>query len=357
MREIRIGEREAGMRFSNYLKRILQEAPSGFIFKMLRKKNITLNGAKSDGTDKIAAGDSVKLFLADETMEKFGFRMTEPAPEKETAGTGSLGQSAAPAAGPGPAPGKPLPELQVLYEDKDVIFFLKPAGLLSQKASPEDISVNECLIDYLIRSGQIKRADLKLVRPSVCHRLDRNTSGVIGAGKTAAGLKMLSALLADRRLVKEYLCPAAGTVGKAGMYKAYLTKDHSGNIVSVKAEPPGELVRTGIAPLAHKDGITLLKVHLVTGKSHQIRAHLAAMGHPVLGDRKYGDEAFNKQFAPELPKYSLMLHSWKITFPDAEDVPENLRGRTVAAPPYDAWRRRGGGCGRIISELLKEAGI
>ncbi len=356
MREIRIGEREAGMRFSNYLKRILPEAPSGFIFKMLRKKNITLNGAKSDGTDKIAAGDSVKLFLADDTMEKFGFRPAEVSPEKESAAE-IHGQRVASAAGNVPVQGKPLPELKVLYEDKDVIFFLKPAGLLSQKASPEDISVNECLIDYLIKSGQIERADLKLVRPSVCHRLDRNTSGVIGAGKTAAGLKTLSALLADRRLVKEYLCPAAGKVEKAGMYKAYLTKDHSGNIVSVKAEPPGDIVRTGITPLAYKDGVSLLKIHLVTGKSHQIRAHLAAMGHPVLGDRKYGDEAFNKQFAPELPKYSLMLHSWKITFPDAEDVPENLKGRTVAAPPYDAWRRRGGGCGRLISELLKEAGI
>ena len=356
MREIKIGEREAGMRFSNYLKRILPEAPSGFIFKMLRKKNITLNGAKSDGTDKIAAGDSVKLFLADDTLEKFGFRQTEPGPakqpERDTAGV----RAAVPAA-ESTGQRRALPALKVLYENKDVIFFLKPAGLLSQKSAPEDISVNECLIDYLIRSGQITKSDLRLVRPSVCHRLDRNTSGVIGAGKTAAGLAMLSALLSDRRLVKEYLCPVAGKVEKAGMYRAWLSKDHSGNIVSVKAEPPGDMIRTGITPLAYQDGITLLKVHLVTGKSHQIRAHLAAMGHPVLGDRKYGKEAFNRQFAPELPKYSLMLHSWRITFPDAEDVPEDLRGRTITAPPSEAWKRRGGDCGRVTAELLNKAGI
>ena len=248
-----------------------------------------------------------------------------------------------------------LPALKVLYENKDVIFFLKPAGLLSQKSAPEDISVNECLIDYLIRSGQITKSDLRLVRPSVCHRLDRNTSGVIGAGKTAAGLAMLSALLSDRRLVKEYLCPVAGKVEKAGMYRAWLSKDHSGNIVSVKAEPPGDMIRTGITPLAYQDGITLLKVHLVTGKSHQIRAHLAAMGHPVLGDRKYGEETFNRKFAPELPKYSLMLNSWRITFPDAEDVPEDLRGRTITAPPSEAWKRRGGDCGRVVTALLKTA--
>ena len=151
MREMRIGPNEAGQRFDKYLKKYLKEAGSGFLYKMLRKKNITLNGARAEGSEKLKEGDLVRFFLADETIEKFRGAKWEPASCGEDASCGkdvSCGEDAV-------YSGKMRAQIRVIYEDDAILLADKPAGLLTQKASPQDDSLNDWLIAYLLSSGAL----------------------------------------------------------------------------------------------------------------------------------------------------------------------------------------------------------
>ena len=168
MKELIIHDNEAGQRLDKLLRKYLSEAPGSFIYKMLRKKNIVLNGKKATGNEHLRKGDSVKLFLADDTIAKFQ------------------------------AAGKTVEEnikntvkLDVIYEDQNVIFINKPSGMLSQKAKETDVSVVENVTAYLLESGQLTKENLHTFRPSICNRLDRNTSGLIVAGKSLAGLQQM----------------------------------------------------------------------------------------------------------------------------------------------------------------------
>ena len=152
-------------------------APKSFFYKMMRKKNITLNGKKAQGKEQLKQGDVVKLFLSDETVEKFRPKQTVYARKK----------------------------LDILYEDRHTLFVNKPAGMLSQKAKPSDQSLVEYLTAYLLESGQLTEEELRTFHPSVCNRLDRNTSGIVAAGKTLAALQTLSAMFRERS-VRNIIC-------------------------------------------------------------------------------------------------------------------------------------------------------
>ena len=164
MKEFSISSKEAGQRMDKYLFKILNQASKGFVYKMLRKKNIVLNGKKATGNEHLKKGDSVKLFLADDTIAKFQ----------------AVGKTVEESI-------KNTVKLDVIYEDQNVIFINKPSGMLSQKAKEADVSVVENVTAYLLESGQLTRENLKTFRPSICNRLDRNTSGQIVAGKSLAG--------------------------------------------------------------------------------------------------------------------------------------------------------------------------
>lgn len=317
MREFEIGANEAGQRFDKYLKKLLSNAPGSFVYKMLRKKNIVLNGKKADGTEKLVVGDAVKLFLADETFEKFsGGNRTLSEYE-------SLKQLFY-------ALQKKGEILQVVYEDANVILINKPVGLLSQKSTPQDISANEQILAYLIGKGELTEEMLRTFKPSVCNRLDRNTSGLLAAGKTLKGLQDLSKAFKERTVRKYYRCIVKGQIHENAYIKGWLVKDEKKNKVSVtSAEPMAtaevspQQIETEYRPIEIADGFTLLEVHLITGRSHQIRAHLASIGHPILGDYKYGDLRLNEVLNQRLHVKSQLLHAYRMEFPD---------GQTVIAP-------------------------
>ena len=171
MKSITVNKNEAGQRLDKLLGKYLNLAGKGFLYKMMRKKNIVLNGKKCDGSEKLAEGDEIKLFLADETIEKFSEVKIQKV--KKT-------------------------KLHIIYEDEHVLLINKPSGMLSQKAKEQDESLVEYLIDYLLDSGKLTKEDLRSFRPSVCNRLDRNTSGLVAAGCSLAGLQKLSAMLSLR---------------------------------------------------------------------------------------------------------------------------------------------------------------
>lgn len=314
MREFTITPNEANQRFDKYLKKLLCNAPGSFIYKMLRKKNIVLNGKKADGTEKLNAGDGVKLFLSEDTFEKFSGNGKTTTEFEELRKLSSLLKQ-----------GKP--ELQVVYEDVHVIIINKPSGMLSQKAEAADISANEYLLAYLIGKGELTEEMMRTFKPSVCNRLDRNTSGLLIAGKTLEGLQQMAKALKQRSLQKYYRCIVAGEITEASYLKGWLKKDEKNNQVTVAKEHPKEdaehtgktenylPIETEYRPIQRLNGYTELEVHLITGRSHQIRAHLASVGHPILGDLKYGKKQINDRFKKEVQVTSQLLHAYRMVFP------------------------------------------
>ncbi len=300
MKEIVINENEAGQRLDKFLGKLLKEAPASFYYKMLRKKNIVLNGKKATGNEKLTAGDSVKLFLSDETFEKFAGKRQ----------TNDLAASV------------PNIALEIVYEDHDVLAINKPAGMLSQKAKKEDISANEYILQYLLESGTITRASLHTFKPSVCNRLDRNTSGILVAGKTLNGLQQMSKAFRERSMEKYYLAIVAGHISKPRRIEGFLKKDEKNNQVTILSEPSNDAkpIITEYRPLKLVGQVTLLEVHLITGRSHQIRAHLASIGHPVIGDTKYGNPRLNREFLKNAGVTHQLLHAYRLFLADGTKI-------------------------------------
>ena len=206
------------------------------------------------------------------------------------------------------------------------------------------------LADYLLDSGKLKKEDLACFRPSVCNRLDRNTSGIVAAGRSLPGLQIMSEVIKDRSLGKYYVCVVRGIVKGEARIEGWLTKNEKTNQVSIrKEETPGSLlIRTAYRPLASGNGYTLLEVHLITGRSHQIRAHLASIGHPIAGDPKYGDPRVNEEVKKRFGVRSQMLHAWRLVMPETISEPLSyLAGKEFTAPMPAEMKR--------MEEMMKSA--
>lgn len=303
MQQLTITDLEAGQRLNKYMMKYLNQAPSSFIYKMLRKKNITRNDKKASGDEILECGDVIKVFLADETIEKFRVEGSAQASRQKSGIT-----------------------LQILYQDPDILAVHKPVGVLSQKAQKDDYSINEAIVDYCLSMRILTVKQLETFHPSISNRLDRNTSGIILAGISLKGSQTLARILKGHTCEKYYYTIVAGEMKQCIHEKAYIVKDTKKNQSKIqKHESPGaSMIETAFTPLCTKNGFTLLQVQLFTGKSHQIRAHLQSLGYPMAGDTKYGNPAVNRKLRERYHLNHQLLHAGRLVLLDIPEITDPL---------------------------------
>lgn len=289
MVSINITKQQAGQKLHKYVLKYLNAAPASFIYKMLRKKNIVLNDKKAKGDEILQEGDTIILYLADDTVAKFRNASEEAVNDKPIKNN----------------------NLQVLYQNEDILVVHKPVGILSQKAKQSDYSINEQIIDYCIEKKLITTDTLTTFKPSVCNRLDRNTSGIILAGISMAGSQNLSRILKSRDVDKYYYTIVNGKLDSTIHDIAYICKDKDQNMSKVVHSKTDGYTRieTYFEPIEVVENYTLVRVKLITGKSHQIRAHLAFLGYPIIGDLRYGDKAINERLRKDFKLKNQLLHA------------------------------------------------
>ncbi|MDD4842998.1 MAG: RluA family pseudouridine synthase [Anaerotignum sp.] len=308
MKEIKITKNEENQRLDKFLLKYMNKASKAFIYKLLRKKRIKYNGKKAEGNELLQAGDSLSLYLSEETMASFMEEKIVPEAVRHFA---------------------------VIYEDDDVLAVAKPAGLLThpEKSEDKDTLIDQVLF-YLYQNGQYTPSLESTFTPALCNRLDRNTSGIVLAGKTLKGVQGLNEAIREKQVDKYYLTMVVGEIKEAGEISSFLSKDEGKNQVRVSDEAgtDGKESITRYRPVAYSNGYTLLEIQLITGKTHQIRAHMQDMKHAVVGDRKYGDPKVNQEFRQSFGLSNQFLHGARLVFSNIGGSLGYLKGKTLTAP-------------------------
>ena len=292
MKEFKITDAETGQTLLKYLSKILPLASISLLHKSLRKKNITINHKKCSGKEILGDNDIVQIWFSDETFSLFSKRTKKYSLKKRNFNFAKY----------------------IIYEDEHIIIVNKPAGILTQGDESGEFTLNDALLKYCNFEND------STAKPSVCNRLDRNTGGLVLCGKTISGLQTLNQIIKNRSLLKKYRCIVFGETKKEETLKSFLTKSNESNKVTISNNKtnnslPIETKYKRISVI-EKNGLlcSLLEVQLVTGRSHQIRAHLSFIGHPILGDKKYGTKE-SIALSNQLKMDYQLLQAFSLTFP------------------------------------------
>jgi len=305
-----IGKNDSGQRLDKFISKAVPALPQSLMYKYIRTKRIKVNSKRAEISLRLEENDTVDMYINDEffapVAEKYDFLSASK-------------------------------KLSVIYEDSNIMLLDKSVGLLSH---PDENEYNDTLISrvrrYLYEKGEYDPSDENSFSPSLVNRIDRNTGGIVIAAKNAESLRILNLKLKNREIDKYYLCVVHGILKKkSGILEGYMSKDETKNKVTVSSReiPGGKIMRTEYSVIDEKDGLSLVRVKLLTGRTHQIRAQFAAAGHPLLGDGKYGTNAMNKKYGYK----KQFLYSYRLVFSFTEDagILNYLNGKEFEVP--DVW--------------------
>ncbi len=315
MHLIEIHANDAGQRLDKFLNKAVPTLPNSLMYKALRTKKIKVNRRRAEASYRLCVGDTVQLFLSEEFFAQDA---------KELAFT------------------KLEPHLEIVYEDENILLCNKKEGMIVHSDDAEEVNTLISHIQaYLYRKGEYDPQAEQSFAPALCNRIDRNTGGIVIAAKNAQTLRVLNQKIRDRELTKKYLCLVHGKVTpKTATVTGYLKKDAAKNQVQIVDQKPKygrdwkEIV-TRYRTIAQKREVALLEVELLTGRTHQIRAHMAHIGYPLLGDGKYGVNAADRKKG-----YTHQaLYSYQLTFDFKTDADHlaYLKGKTFSLKPEAIW--------------------
>lgn len=316
MTEITIKKNDAGQRADRFLSKAYPNLKSSLVCKLMRKKRIKLNGARVEPNVILKEGDVFRFYLSDELLAK----------EPIKSAAADFREISA--------------EINVIYEDKNILLVDKPAGLVvhEDNENTADTLINRVL-SYLYQMGEFDPERENSFTPALVNRIDRNTAGIVIAVKNAEALRILNQKVRDREIQKLYVCEVVGTPKPpSATLTAYLKKLPDENRVLISDTPKdGYLtIKTKYRVLESKGELSLVEVDLLTGRTHQIRAHFAHIGHPLLGDGKYGDNAINKRCHAKTQ--ALCSKTLKFKFTTDAGILEYLNGKSFSVKnENDIW--------------------
>ena len=302
MKEITITANEAGQRFDKFLKKYLKNMSLGAIYKSIRTKAITVNGKKVNENYFLSEGDVINFYIDIDEARK----------EKKL---DFLGVDY---------------DFDVVYEDENILAVNKTVDVLVHPDEGGGVTLTHQVLSYLYDKGEYNPDEERTFSPSPCNRLDRNTQGIVLFAKNYDALKGVNELIRNGNLGKYYTAIVRGKI-KDGTYTAYITKDKKTNKVTIhdkKVKNSKEIV-TRVINIDTVGQFSHIDIELITGRSHQIRAHLASMGNPIIGDPKYGDRKVNSFFTNKYGLNNQMLVAYKVVFRNCPKGLSYLEGRTI----------------------------
>ena len=295
-----VGEFDAGQTLEKYVKKVLPDAPLSIVYKLFRKKDVKVNGHWQDKKYIVSCGEEISIYLTDEQIDEFKRKKLD------------ISNS--------------LIKEWIIYEDKNIILINKPRGVLVQKAKDDDNALDQMVISYLVEKGEYDPNVNNGYVPAPAHRLDRNTEGIVIFGKNLKTLQYLSTVITDKdKIEKKYLTLVKGNIDSEGEISKPLLKKQTHVEVDYKL---GKEAVTQYRKVKSVGDYSLVEVKLLTGRTHQIRVHFASIGHPVIGDSKYGDFKLNKEIEEKYNFKNQFLSAYKLSFKNLKSPLENLNSQS-----------------------------
>ena len=313
MKKISVNKNDAGNRLDKFINKCFPNIPYSLLYKYIRKKRIKVNGKKENISYRLKEGDVLELYINDELLEKSNKSSDFKAASED---------------------------IEILYEDDNIMIINKKAGLI---VHPDDDIKVDCLVNriknYLFKKGEFNPENENSFAPALVNRIDRNTSGIVIAAKNAESLRILNLKMKERELHKKYICILCGTLKKdTEILKAFLDKNSSENKVYISNKMKNKNYKTILTKYSVIDKskkFTLAEIELLTGRTHQIRAHMAYLGYPLLGDGKYGVNKINREMGYKYQ--ALCAYKLKFDFKDKDNILGYLDGKEFGVNMDKIW--------------------